>query len=214
MNKKRTRTWLLLLTLPAAFGLHADPDGETIVMQGNGRGTTACVACHGVDGAGNASAGYPYLAGLPTAYLTRQLQAFKDGSRQNAVMEPIASNLNEAEMAAVATYFSGQKNTKPGGAATPTGKGVDKGAELARNGKWEAGVPACFQCHGSKGQGVAPHFPPLVGQPYRYLRDQLLAWQKGQRNNDPMGLMQSVTQPLSADDIDAVARYLAIPAKQ
>ena len=145
MNMHLARTILLSLTLPLASGLYAaNPDGKTIVMQGNGKGATACVACHGADGAGNASAGYPYLAGLPAQYLIHQLHSFKDGSRQNAIMKPIASQLSETEMNAVADYFSDQEHNKTATPSTTTGpgdnKGDDKGAKLAQKGKWEAGV--------------------------------------------------------------------------
>jgi cytochrome c553 len=210
MNKNLSRIPLLLLALSASPWLFAaSPDGKTIAMQGNGKGATACIACHGQHGEGNADAGYPYLAGLPVDYIRNQLTAFGSGSRKNAVMQPIAGSLSQQDIAAVADYFSGLTNDRlEGSTATPSDVS-GKGAVLAQNGKWAAGVPACFRCHGADGLGVAPHFPPIVGQPEAYLRNQLVAWQTGARSNDPIGLMQSVVNSLSKDEIDAVARYLA-----
>ena len=40
-----------------------------------------CVACHGVDGAGNSALNSPSLAGQQGAYLERQLVHFKSGMR-------------------------------------------------------------------------------------------------------------------------------------
>lgn len=49
----------------------------------NGRNyfNAICSACHGSNGLGNETLGAPRLAGLPTAYLARQLAAFKSGQR-------------------------------------------------------------------------------------------------------------------------------------
>jgi cbb3-type cytochrome c oxidase subunit III len=49
----------------------------------NGRNyfNAICSACHGSNGLGNESLGAPRLAGLPSAYLARQLAAFKSGQR-------------------------------------------------------------------------------------------------------------------------------------
>jgi len=48
MNKNLTRIPLLLLALSASPWLcAASADGKTIAMQGNGKGASACIACHG-----------------------------------------------------------------------------------------------------------------------------------------------------------------------
>jgi len=73
-------------------------------------GAAACSACHSPDGQGLASAGYPALSGQDVAYTEMQLKAFRDGLRQNddaEVMRSIAARLNDAEIAALASYVSG-----------------------------------------------------------------------------------------------------------
>ena len=60
-----------------------------IVTQGKGA-AIACASCHGVDGAGNAQAGFPVLAQLPPAHFAKQIADFKAGTRANPVMSPIA----------------------------------------------------------------------------------------------------------------------------
>lgn len=61
-----------------------------------GAGVAAsCQSCHGHAGEGNATAGFPRLAGLSAKYLERQLLAFAEG-RSNAMMMPIAKALRSA----------------------------------------------------------------------------------------------------------------------
>jgi cytochrome c553 len=215
MNLTIFRQILLFFALLwVATAYAASPDGKRIAHQGNGKGAIACISCHGQQGMGNASAGYPYLAGLPIDYIKNQLTAFRDGSRSNAVMKPIASALTTQEIAAVAEYYSKLNNSILSSVKTTSSSQYATGEKLAHNGKWEAGVPSCFKCHGANGKGVAPHFPPIIGQPYQYLKSQLLAWQQGKRSNDPIGLMQAVTKHLNQDEINSVAHYLASQASQ
>jgi len=85
--------------------------GETLYRAGNASiGVAACSACHSPDGRGLASAGYPALSGQDVAYTEMQLKAFKDGVRQNdeaEVMRSIVARLNDAEIAALASYVAG-----------------------------------------------------------------------------------------------------------
>ncbi|HJW54696.1 MAG TPA: c-type cytochrome [Burkholderiaceae bacterium] len=47
--------------------------GATIAAKGSA-GAAACVSCHGVNGEGNAAAGFPRLAGLNATYIVSQLE--------------------------------------------------------------------------------------------------------------------------------------------
>lgn len=182
--------------------------GRQVAIEGNSRGATGCVACHGVDGAGMAESGYPRLAGLPKAYLLGQLQAFRSGTRQSALMERIAKALNEQEMDLVSDYYADLEipPAQPSNADVET---LELGKRLVQQGKWGVGMPACVRCHGQDTQGVPPVFPRLAGQHASYLRQQLQHWQKGERQNDPSGLMQAVAKHLDDQEITAVAAYLA-----
>lgn len=99
---------------PAPQGA-ADPEkvavGKSLYRAGNAEiGVTACTACHSPNGQGLASAGYPALSGQDTGYTEMQLKAFRDGVRMNddaEVMRTIAARLNDAEIAALASYVSG-----------------------------------------------------------------------------------------------------------
>ncbi|HEX7370075.1 MAG TPA: hypothetical protein VF284_07325 [Rhodanobacteraceae bacterium] len=69
----------------------------------------ACGACHNVGGEGYPSTAS--LAGLPAAYIREQLQAFRDGQRDNDVMPKEARNLDAADEQAAIRYFSKLKFT-------------------------------------------------------------------------------------------------------
>lgn len=185
-------------------------DAATIVTQGNGKGAAPCIACHGVDGVGQAEAGYPRLAGLNAEYLQKQLDDFASGTRVSAVMKPSASSLSEDERRALALYYS--KLPLPASLAKPTTPmpPTDSlGAKLAIRGDWSRDVPGCVQCHGPAGVGVGAHFPPLAGQSATYIAAQLQAWQQGTRHNDPLQLMQHLSAALTPQDIQAVSAWFA-----
>ena len=81
---------------------------------GKSKAQTVCAACHGASGV-SVSDAIPNLAGQRQAYLESQLKSLKDGSRKNAVMNAIASQLSADEIANVAAYFA---SVPGGGTAT------------------------------------------------------------------------------------------------
>lgn len=201
---------LAVMALPAAPAQAQAADAAAIARQGNAKGAAPCIACHGVDGAGQVQAGNPRLAGLDVAYLQKQLDDFASGTRASAVMRPTARALGEDERHALAVYYS--KLPLPAALArssTPMPPADGLGARLAMRGDWDRDVPGCVQCHGPGGVGVGAHFPPLAGQPAAYLAAQLRAWQQGTRRNDPLQLMQHLSAALSAQDIQAVSAWFA-----
>lgn len=200
---------LLCLTLagaaPALAQKPADA-GQKIAAQGRPQGVSACISCHGAQGEG--SAAFPRLAGTGQIYLQAQLDAFADGSRKNAVMQPIAQKLTPAERLAVTGYYSQLPAPfRAADAASPRPDAI--GAWLASRGLWSAGVPACAQCHGPGGNGVGPQFPPLAGLPAAYITEQLQAWKADSRPPGPLALMPRIAKALSDADMKAVAAYYA-----
>lgn len=69
----------------------------------------ACAACHGQNGI-SVSGDIPNLAGQKADYLGTQLEAFRDGSRENAIMNAIAAGLSDADIADLAAFW----NSLPG----------------------------------------------------------------------------------------------------
>jgi cytochrome c553 len=77
--------------------------GTAVTDNGRNYFNAICSACHGASGLGNGALGAPRLAGLPAAYLARQLAAFKSGQRGaqpgdrlGAQMRSIAAMLPDA----------------------------------------------------------------------------------------------------------------------
>lgn len=71
---------------------------------------TACIACHGPRGCGNAEARFPVLSGQQAAYTILQLQAFKDKKRTNdlnSIMHDVSVRMSTEDMEAVANYVNG-----------------------------------------------------------------------------------------------------------
>lgn len=198
-------------------------DGAAIAASGL-PGAPACSTCHGAQGQGQADAGFPRLAGLPAAYLRRQLDAYAAGERRNPTMMPIAKSLSADQRDAVVKHYAAlplAASAAAGTAATTASKAASApprdtpGQVLATRGRWSSGIPACEQCHAPGGRGVGSDFPPLAAQPANYLAAQLKAWRSGDRPPGPLGLMTVIASKLEPGDIDSVARYFAaMPATE
>lgn len=74
------------------------------VEQGRAR-SLACQACHGSTGIGTA-ADIPNLAGQKQAYLAAQLNAFRAGERKNDLMNAMAKQLSDGDIANLAAFWS------------------------------------------------------------------------------------------------------------
>ncbi len=87
--------------------------GKDVYRGGNtATGLPACMGCHGPSGTGNPTAKYPALAGQHAAYTIKQLQMFRDGSRDNdanKMMRSVAAKMSNAEIEAVANFIAQMK---------------------------------------------------------------------------------------------------------
>jgi len=64
-----------------------------------------CTACHGYGGI-SANDEWPNLAGQKQGYLVKQLKAYRDGTREDPVMSPMAEGLTDADIDNIAAWFS------------------------------------------------------------------------------------------------------------
>jgi cytochrome c553 len=96
------RTLVLALSAVAAMSATA-ADLEA----GRARAVAVCAACHGATGISVAET-IPNLAAQRAGYLSAQLRALKDGTRKNAMMNPIAAQLSAEDIANLAAYFAAQ----------------------------------------------------------------------------------------------------------
>lgn len=90
-------------SVDAAAALYRGGNAET--------GVTACSACHGPQGLGNAAAGYPLISGQHAKYTAMQLKAYRDGQRGGTplatMMSNVAGGLSDADIDALASFLSG-----------------------------------------------------------------------------------------------------------
>lgn len=166
--------------------------------------SAVCAACHGADGKA-IMAEYPNLAGQGAGYIVKQLQDFKEGRRENALMSPMAMPLSDEDMADLAAYYA----SLPAIDGVATEENLQTGMDIYRGGITSAEIPACIGCHGPSGAGNPPAgYPQLSGQNAAYAVLQLKAFRSGERNNDPNQMMSAVSHRLTDAEIDAVANYL------
>jgi cytochrome c553 len=93
--------------------------GQQLKTTGHAVGTApkagqTCVACHGNDGIGILPE-YPNLAGQHADYIEQALKAYRAGQRKNPIMGGMAAPLTDADIKALAEYYSSQR---PGLCAT------------------------------------------------------------------------------------------------
>ena len=101
-------------SFPASVGVTPNQylkRGEQLYRGGDfNKHITACIACHGPKGTGNAQAGFPVISGQHAAYAILQLQLFKDKKRSNdlnSIMRDISARMDMDDMTAVAHYIAG-----------------------------------------------------------------------------------------------------------
>jgi cytochrome c553 len=156
----------------------------------------ACMACHGPNG-NSPTPVIPILAGQTARYIYLELRDFKEGRRQNPLMQPFAQNLSKEDMLDLGAFFSAQVPTDTGFKPDP--------AKVAR-GESKASETLCTMCHqgGMKGQNEVPR---VAAQHHDYVVKQLQDFKAGVRTNDA-GTMSSVAKTLSDQDMDDLAHYL------
>ena len=177
--------------------------------------SVTCMGCHGL--AGNSeTALFPKLAGQGEVYLLKQLQNFKSGERNNAIMAGVASLLSEQDMMDIAAYYSIQtisENSAKGDAET-----IELGRKIYVGGKMDTQTTACIACHGPKGLGIpTAGFPALSAQHADYIVVQLKAFRQysinEQTGSDDVSrtneMMVNVAKGLTTVEIEALAQYIA-----
>lgn len=197
--------WLLTLALSGSLLTVAARAQDASVDAGRTKSAT-CAACHGVDG-NSVTPDWPSLAGQHTAYMVKQLKAFKAGDRVNVTMKPFADMLTDQDMADIAAYFSAQK---------PVPKGADPalvnlGQQIYRGGVPQRGIAACIACHGPSGDGnPLAAYPRISGQHATYVARTLGEYAAGTRRSDAdlNQMMRNEAKSLQDDEIKALASYV------
>jgi cytochrome c553 len=162
-----------------------------------------CAGCHNEDG-NSVVPDFPKIAGLDAAYITKQIADFKKFKRVSEIMGPMATQIADSEVEAIAAYYSKQKRT-PG---EVTDKNLAaQGQLIYTDGIVNSAVPACAGCHGEKGEGT-DKFPRLASQHAGYLNTQLLNFKNDVRNNDAKKVMRAIAQRMTEQEIKAAAEFI------
>ena len=190
---------------PAAHAAKAEKPkvAKPDLAKGEASYGAVCAACHGADGNSGTPAN-PKLAQQHPEYLIEQLQEFKSGKRNNAIMKGFATALSEDDMRNI-SYWVTAKKAKPGFAKDK--ELVALGERIYRGGIGERQVPACAGCHSPSGAGIPSQYPRLAGQHAEYVAAQLTGFRDGTRKNNLS--MSQVVARLNDREIKALADYVA-----
>jgi cytochrome c553 len=177
----------------------AKPD----LVKGEASFGAVCASCHGADGNSGTPVN-PKLSQQHPEYLVKQLQEFKSGKRNNAIMSGFAGTLSDQDMKNIA-YWLASKKAKVGAATDKTL--VQLGERIYRGGIADRQVPACAGCHSPNGAGIPSQYPRLSGQHADYSAAQLTAFRDGVRKNSLQ--MGQVAAKMNDREIKAVSDYIA-----
>lgn len=199
--KCRSLTHVALLGTLALLAGTADAQ-EADMDRGRAIAAGSCFLCHGLHGE-TTSPIYPRLAGQNARYIEKQLRDFREGRRTGGGMEAQAAKLSDADVAAVALYFSRQKS-EPLPASDPAA--VERGRAVFHSGKPSAGVIACANCHGRDAHG-AESLPRLAGQQPAYIVEQLKNFRRPWRRAGNEA-MHEIAGKLTDAEMAALAEYV------
>jgi len=169
----------------------------------------ACAMCHGEQGRSRTEAYAPSIAGKPAGYLTQQLQNFRDGRRQNLVMQPMLAFLADDYLREMAEYYAAQRPAPTQRETHASAAALALGRKLVERGDPARDLPACQSCHGEALLGVQPAIPGLAALSSDYLTAQLGAWRAGTRAALAPDCMRVIAERLSPEEIAAVTAWVA-----
>jgi len=165
-----------------------------------------CESCHAEKRLDDGSI-IPRLAGQSEAYLLNSLRAYAAGQRPSGIMQVAVGTLYDESLPELASYYA--KQPRPQRAAAPADPQlIERGRELAYNGRPADRVPACFSCH--EKLDANPAYPRISGQNAAYIERQLRLLHQGARGGSSFShLMIEVAERLQEEDFAALAAFFA-----
>ena len=158
-----------------------------------------CTACHGEAGISQTE-NIPSLAGQPDQFIQWQLVFFRAGTRKNEQMQPIVEQISNEDIRNLGAYFASLTPPK----ATKT----DNNPDLSKKGAQAAAGRRCASCHTDSYAGTKA-VARIAGQREEYLVKALHDYKSSVRSGGGMAAMADVAYPLSEEEIEALAHYLA-----
>ncbi|WMT75129.1 c-type cytochrome [Bradyrhizobium sp. Ash2021] len=157
-----------------------------------------CAGCHGDNGISQTE-NIPSLAGQQDQFVQWQLVYFRAGSRKNEQMQPVVEQINNEDIRNLGAYFS---------SLTPPQGPKDDNPDLSEKGKQAAAGRRCASCHTDSYAGTKA-VARIAGQREDYLLKALHDYKSGVRSGGGQAAMADVAYPLSEEEIEALAHYLA-----
>ena len=157
-----------------------------------------CVGCHGEGGISQME-NTPSLAAQPDLFIQWQLVFFRAGTRKNEQMQPIVEQLNNDDIRNLGAYFA---------QLAPPKAPADDNPDLSKKGAQAAVGRRCASCHTDTYAGTKA-VARVAGQREEYLVKALQDYKSGVRSGGGMAAMADVAYPLSEEEIEALAHYLA-----
>jgi cytochrome c553 len=157
-----------------------------------------CVGCHGDNGISQME-NIPSLAAQPDQFIQWQLVFFRSGTRKNEQMQPIVEQLNNEDIRNLGAYFA---------QVAPPRAPPDDNPDLSKKGAQAAAGRRCASCHTDSYAGTKA-VARVAGQREEYLLKALHDYKSGVRSGGAMAVMADVAYPLSEEEIEALAHYLA-----
>ncbi len=208
------------LLCASALASGADLDNGADINQ-------VCAGCHGEFGQGGKDGEYPRLAGLPAAFIARQLHLFRNRERPNlAMIEYIDKRqMPDKDIADVAAVLAAQQLPSKLPPVDPQAPGFDALARLLQAkrsvqirraaGDVETGRQLyrkeCASCHGRDGQGDPQQaVPMLAGQYTEYLWRQVTLYREERRIHDPQAPEDKLLSDFSQEQLRDILAYLSI----
>ena len=157
-----------------------------------------CVGCHGEGGISQME-NIPSLAAQPDLFIQWQLVFFRAGTRKNEQMQPIVEQLNNEDIRNLGAYFA---------QLAPPKAPRDENPDMSRKGAQAAVGRRCASCHTDSYAGTKA-VARVAGQRQDYLLKALRDYKTSVRSGGGMAAMAEVAYPLSEEEIEALAHYLA-----
>jgi cytochrome c553 len=178
------------------------------ITEGKNLATDACSSCHSLDGV-SIDPTLPHLAGQHVVYLYDELNAYKEGYREDESMKKAVEFLSDDALRKVSIFYSGLMPPGPVEHAAEA-QGEQGETEPAANDPVQLGktaAAACAGCHGADGNSLMPGMPNLTAQPPEYFVATMKAYQSGGR---PGNMMTGLVVSIDEESIQNMALYYAL----
>ena len=183
--------------LSAALIFGSSPARPADIAAGKAK-AEMCVGCHGDNGISQMD-NIPSLAAQPDQFIQWQLVYFRAGARKNEQMQPIVEQLDNDDIRNLGAYFA---------QLAPPKAPADDNPDLSKKGAQAAAGRRCASCHTDSYAGTKA-VARVAGQRQEYLLKALHDYKSGMRSGGGQAAMADVAYPLSEEEIEALAHYLA-----